>query len=161
MKRSALATIVVLVAAGSYVLGASTDKSLTATYSSVAEVILGANHAETNVVTAILISHRNAARAAADSGKWDEAAAQIALFANEGDNTVGGIRKRLLEGGHHHNAEGEAQGIYEPGYVVVTVAAKKAALDAAAKMQAAKDDAGRKAAWADFDKTAESVCPSK
>ena len=45
--------------------------------------------------------------------------------------------------------------------MVVTSAAKKAALDAAAKMQAATDDAGRKAAWDEFDKAVESVCPAK
>ena len=48
----------------------------------------------------------------------------------EGDNAVAGVRKRLLEGGHHANAEGEAQGIYDEGYVVVTKAAKQAFLDA-------------------------------
>ena len=47
----------------------------------------------------------------------------------EGDNAVAGVRKRLLEGGHHANSEGEAQGVYEAGYVVVNKAAKKAFLD--------------------------------
>ena len=75
----------------------------------------------------------------------------MALFANEGDNQIGGIRKRLLEGGHHHNAEGEAKGIYEEGYVIVTKAAKKSCLDAVAALQTAKDDAGRKAAWDAFE----------
>ncbi len=41
----------------------------------------------------------------------------MALFANEGDNAIAGIRKRLVEGGHHHNAAGEEQGIFEEGYV--------------------------------------------
>ena len=33
------------------------------------------------------------------------------------------------EGGHHANAEGEAQGIYDDGYVVVTKVAKQSFLD--------------------------------
>ena len=39
------------------------------------------------------------------------------------------MRKRLLEGGHHHNAAGEAQGIFDEGYVVVTKAAKQTFLE--------------------------------
>jgi hypothetical protein len=161
MKRIALVTALFVVAAGSYALGANTEPTLTATYDTLADVILGAKQSEANLVKAILGSHRAHAKAAADAGRWDEAAAQIALFANEGDNAVGGIRKRLLEGGHHHNAEGEAKGVYEPGYVIVTAAVKKQALDVAAKIQAAKDDGARKAAWAEFEKAADTVCPAR
>jgi hypothetical protein len=156
-KHTILIAAVALVAVASYALGASTDKALVDKYNKVADDILAANHAETAVVKEILASHRAAAEAAATAGKWDEAAAQISLWANEGDNAVGGIRKRLLEGGHHHNAEGESKGIYEPGYVIVTVEAKKKALAAAAAIQAAKDDAGRKAAFEDFKKACESI----
>jgi hypothetical protein len=85
----------------------------------------------------------------------------MALFANEGDNAVGGVRKRLLEGGHHHNAEGEAKGIYEPGYVIVTVAQKKTALDAVAELRAATTDAARKAAMDKFHAVAGSVLAPK
>jgi hypothetical protein len=77
----------------------------------------------------------------------------MALFANEGDNAVGGIRKRLLEGGHHHNAEGEAKGIYEAGYVIVTKAAKKSCLDAVAALQSG-DDKAKKSAWDTFEAAA-------
>jgi len=153
MKRTALViAIVAVVGVSSYALGAGTEKPLVATYDKIADGILASNHAETAVIQAILASHRSAGEAAAAAGKWDEAAANMALWANEGDNAVGGIRKRLLEGGHHHNAEGESKGLFEPGFVVVTVAAKKAALDLVAKLQAAKDDAARKAAWAEFAK---------
>ncbi len=66
-------------------------------------------------------------------------------LATEGDNAVGAVRKRLLEGGHHHNAAGEAQGIYEEGYVVVTRAAKTELLESsraiAAMAAAPKADA--------------------
>ena len=51
-------------------------------------------------------------------------ASDVGQLATEGDNAVGAVRKRLLEGGHHHNAAGEAQGIYDEGYVIVTRAAK-------------------------------------
>jgi hypothetical protein len=157
VKRTALLVGFVVVAAASYAFGASTDKPLVATYDKIADGILAANHAETAIVRAILSSQRNAGEAAAAAGKWDEAAANAALWANEGDNAVGGIRKRLLEGGHHHNAEGEAKGVFEPGYVIVTVEAKKKALDLVAKIQAAKDDAARKAAWGEFVKLAEAT----
>ena len=157
MKRIALTAAVAVVAAASYALGATTDKPLVATYERIADGILAANHAETAVVQAILESHRRQADAAANAGKWDEAAAQVALWANEGDNSVGGIRKRLLEGGHHHNAEGESKGLYEAGYVVVTTDAKKKALDVVAKIQAAKDDGARKAAFAEFGKISDSL----
>jgi len=159
-KSAALVAAFALVAVASFAFGASTNKPLVDTYDKIADGILAANHAETAIVSAILSSHRSAAEAAAGAGQWDEAAAQVALWANEGDNAVGGIRKRLLEGGHHHNAEGEAKGIFEPGYVIVTVEAKKKALAASAAMQAAKDDAARKAAWADFAKVCESL-PAK
>jgi hypothetical protein len=87
-------------------------------------------------------------------GRYDDAAAEMALFANEGDNAVAGIRKRLVEGGHHHNAAGEEQGIYEEGYVLVTREAKKKMLAASTAMRQAKDDVAREAAWNDFSATA-------
>jgi hypothetical protein len=157
MKRTALLIAVAVVAAASYALGASTEKPLVATYDKIADGILAANHAETAIVRAILQSHRSAGAAAAAAGQWDEAASNVALWANEGDNAVGGIRKRLLEGGHHHNAEGEAKGLFEPGFVIVTTAAKKQALDLVAKIQAAKDDAAKKAVWGEFAKLAEAT----
>jgi len=141
MKRTAIVVATVLALGASYALGATTQKSLVATYDKIADGILAANHAETAVVKAILQSHRDAGDAAAASGKWDEVASHVALWANEGDNAVGGIRKRLLEGGHHHNAEAESKGIFEPGFVVVTVEAKKKALEISSRIQAAKDDA--------------------
>jgi len=157
MKRTALGVAFVVVAVASYAFGATTEKSLVATYDKIADGILAANHAETAVVKAILASHRGAGEAAAGAGKWDAAAENVALWANEGDNAVGGIRKRLLEGGHHHNAEGEAKGVYEAGYVVVTAEAKKKALALVQTMQTAKDDAARKAAWGEFAKLADAT----
>jgi hypothetical protein len=152
MRRSLWIAGAFALAAGSYALGAETRKSFADTYDAVADAILGTKRAEAGIVRAILDSHANTARRTFEAGKFDEAAAEMALFANEGDNRIGGIRKRLLEGGHHHNAEGEAKGVYEPGFVIVTKAAKKDALAAAAALQAAKDDGGRKAAWDAFEK---------
>ena len=51
-------------------------------------------------------------------------------MASEGDSAVAAVRKRLLEGGHHHHADGEAKGIYDPGFVVVTRTAHQQLLDA-------------------------------
>jgi hypothetical protein len=161
MKRSVLIAGVVVLISGSYALGAGTSPSLVATYSSLADTILGAKATELHLVHAILDSHYAAAASAAKSGSWEDAAAEIALFANEGDNAVGGIRKRLLEGGHHHHAEEESKGVYEAGYVIVTVAAKKEALAAAAAIRAAQADDARKAAWAGFEKVAESLLRAK
>src|SRR5262245_47490789 len=79
-------------------------------YESLATIILGARQAEEDLVKAILEVHRGAAATKFQSGDFAGAAAEMALFANEGDNAVGGVRKRLLEGGHHHNAAGEEKG---------------------------------------------------
>lgn len=150
----------VLVAAG-FALGAETRKSLVATYDSLADTILGAKKSEHNLVMAILESHHDAAHKAFKDGKFDEAAAEMALFGNEGDNAVGGIRKRLLAGGHHHNAEGEEKGVYEEGYVIVTKAAKQKVLAASAVLQAAKTEADRAAAWDAFAAVAGPIVEGK
>lgn len=122
----------------------ATPPDLVATYTSIADMILSAKKVEAAVVRSILEStygHANAALARAKGAMkaGDAKATQAAVeslagyvgqLATEGDAAVAGIRKRLLEGGHHHNAKGEQQGIYEEGYVVVTRAAKTAFLEA-------------------------------
>ncbi len=165
MKRTsrfatAAALVVAAAAAVGYARAAETPKSLVSSYETLADVILGAKKTEHNLVAAILEGHRNHAHGMFAAKKWEECAAEMALFANEGDNAVGGIRKRLLEGGHHHNAEGEAQGIYEPGFVIVTKKAKEAALAAVGKLRSAADDAGRTAAWEEFEKVAKELLGS-
>ena len=150
MRKSTMVAGAVLIAAASFALGAETRKPLVKSYSTLADTILGAKRTEENLVRSILDEHARGARAAFDAGSWEECAAEMALFANEGDNQVGGIRKRLLEGGHHHNAEGEAKGIYEEGFVVVTKEQKSKALTASSDLLHATDEAGRKAAWAAF-----------
>ncbi|MFI5402618.1 MAG: hypothetical protein ACHQ1G_06745, partial [Planctomycetota bacterium] len=113
------------------------------TYNAIADAILATKHAETGIVKTILDGHLHAAMAAAKSNNHEAAAANMALFANEGDNAVGGIRKRLLEGGHHHNAEGEAKGVYEEGYVIVTKAQTRNAMEASASLRSASIDGER------------------
>lgn len=121
----------------------ATPAEMVATYDALADTILGANKAERKLVGSILAatyghaqSNLASARQALKSG--DAAAARAAVenlatavgqIGTEGDNSIAGVRKRLLEGGHHHNAAGEAQGIYDEGYVIVTKVAKRAFLD--------------------------------
>jgi hypothetical protein len=121
----------------------ATPPEMVAAYDALADTILGANKAEDKLVRAILAAsyghaHAELARARQALKTGDAAAARAAVenlaaavgqIGTEGDNAIAGVRKRLLEGGHHHNAAGESQGIYDEGYVVVTKAAKQAFLD--------------------------------
>jgi hypothetical protein len=123
----------------------ATPPEMVAAYDALADTILGANKAEDKLVRAILAAtygHAQAelARARQLLKAGDTAGARTAVenvgaavgqIGTEGDNAVAGVRKRLLEGGHHHNAAGEAQGIYDEGYVVITKVAKQAFLDSA------------------------------
>jgi hypothetical protein len=115
-----------------------TPAEMVDTYNTLADGILALKHTEENLVKSILaatVAHSQVSlgRALAAIEKGDGAAAKAAVealaadvgqLATEGDNAVGAVRKRLLEGGHHHNAAGEAQGVYDEGYVVVTRDAK-------------------------------------
>jgi len=127
-----------------------TPAPMAACYDSLADSILAIKQTEANFVRSLLDGHFHAAKAYMDRGDTARAAAEMALFANEGDNAIGGVRKRLLEGGHHHHADGEAKGIYEPGFVVVTRKAKQEALAASAALQQAKTDDERKQVWETF-----------
>ena len=131
-----------------------TPEHLVTAYDSLADAILGVLGTEDALVRTVLTHHRHHAEMAMEAGEWEDAAAHMALFANEGDNAVAGIRKRLLEGGHHHHAEDEAEGVYEPGFVVVTREAKDEILAAATALRRAEDDAARHAAWERFDAAA-------
>ena len=151
---AALLSLASLAAIAAPAAAQSTPPSMAQAYEALADVILGARAAEANLVRALLDGHRRAAETAFQSGDFAAAAAEMALFANEGDNAVGGVRKRLIEGGHHHNADGEQKGIYDPGFVIVTKVAKQAALAASANLRKATTDAERQAAWAEFAKVA-------
>lgn len=123
----------------------ATPAEMVAAYDALADSILGLNKAEKQLVQAILAATYGQAQAelarsraalaanevAAARASIEALAARVGQIGTEGDNAVAGVRKRLLEGGHHHNAQGEAQGIYDEGYVIVTKLAKQAFLDAA------------------------------
>ena len=49
---------------------------------------------------------------------------------DRGRHRRGGGAQKLLDGGHHHNAAGEAQGLFDEGFVIVTRAAKAKLLGA-------------------------------
>lgn len=135
----------------------TTPAPTTATYASLADAILAIKNTEANFVRSLLNGHYQAADALMQRGNFQEAAAEMALFANEGDNAIGGVRKRLLEGGHHHNADGEAKGVYEPGYVVVTRKAKATALGLSAKMRSAGDAGAARRVWGEFTAVASAL----
>src|SRR5437867_6144699 len=147
--RAAVVTAVVLVVSSARAAtpaapsrGPATPPELVASYDALADAILGANKAERKLVYAILAATYGHAQtelarartalkandAAGARGAVENLAAAVGQIGTEGDNAVAGVRKRLLEGGHHANATGEAQGVYDEGYVVVTKAAKQAFL---------------------------------
>lgn len=154
-RRWILALLILVLA--SPVAAQQTPGSMVDTYNALADGILALHRTEEQIVRVILESHRDAAIAHAGKRDWEKAAAEIALFASEGDNAVGGIRKRLVEGGHHHNAAGEAAGTFEPGYVIVTRQAKQRGLAIATALRQAKTDEERSKAWSDFAALAEEV----
>jgi hypothetical protein len=145
--------------------GTGTPAEMVSTYQTLADAILAVKKTEANLVRSILgatyahaqaeLGRAKAAIAAKDmkaaGAAIENLAAHVGQLGSEGDNAVGAVRKRLLEGGHHHNAEGEKQGIYDEGYVVVTRAAKKSFLDASraiGQMAQAPQAAALEAEWA-------------
>lgn len=138
-----------------------TPPSVVASYEALADTILAVRRAEAALVRSLLDGHRHAAEILAAKGDWQGAAAQIALFGNEGDNAIGGVRKRLLDGGHHYNAGGEAQGIFEEGYVVVTKDAKQKILALATRLRTTRDDGERQKAWKEFQAIAGPLLEAK
>ncbi len=132
-----------------------TPGRLVESYDALADSLLALRRLEAGFVGALLDHHRRAAEALMRRGDYEGAAAEMALFASEGDNAVSGIRKRLVEGGHHHSAAGEARGDYEPGFVIVTREAKQKILAASAALRDAESDDERQRAWRDFAATAE------
>jgi hypothetical protein len=121
----------------------ATPPEMVAAYEALADAILAADKTEDKLVRAILAATYGHAQAelgrARQALKANDAAgaksavgnlaAAVGQLGTEGDNAVAGVRKRQLEGGHHHNAAGEAQGIYDEGYVIITKVAKQAFLE--------------------------------
>ena len=136
------------------VVAQQTPTSMAETYEAMADAILGMRQVESSFVQSMLDHHFMAAEMLNASGDFEDAAAHMALVANEGDNAIAGVRKRLLEGGHHFNAEGEEQGIFEPGFVIIDRKAKEALLMATTEYRKATTDEAREAAWMSFAKVA-------
>jgi hypothetical protein len=144
--------------------GPATPAEIVATYDSLATGILALKRTEEDMCRAILAGGRAHGRVELDRAKkalaaGDAKAAQAATealaaiagqLATEGDTAVGAVRKKLLDGGHHHNAAGEAQGIFDQGYVIVTRAAKAKLLEASralGQMARAPKAEGLEAEW--------------
>jgi hypothetical protein len=148
-----------------------TPAEMVDTYSSLADGILSLKRTEAHLVRAILaatLAHGQVSlsRALTAVEKDDAAGARsavealasdVAQLATEGDNAVGAVRKRLLEGGHHHNAAGEAQGIYDEGYVIVTREAKAKLLASSRALAGMAADPQAEALKAEFKKVQEVV----
>jgi hypothetical protein len=142
----------------------ATPPEMVATYNALADAILAVKRTENDLVRSILAAayahaqvqfdRAQRAIAAGDAktaqGAVESLAADVGQLATEGDNSVANVRKRLLEGGHHHNSAGEAQGLYDEGFVVVTRAAKQKLLESSRAIgqsaQAPKAD-GLTAEW--------------
>jgi hypothetical protein len=121
----------------------ATPAEIVATYETLADGILALKRTEENLCRSILAASYAHGQVELDRARKaiaasDAKAAQAALEAlaaavghlgTEGDNAVAGVRKRLLDGGHHHNAAGEAQGLFDEGFVIVTRAAKQKLLE--------------------------------
>lgn len=120
-----------------------TPTEVVATYNSLADGILALKRTEENLCRSILATANGHGHAALDRAQkaiaagdakaaqaaLESVAADVAQMGTEGDNAVGAIRKKLIEAGQHHNSAGEAQGIFDEGFVIVTRAAKAKLLD--------------------------------
>ena len=159
MKRLVIIALLALLALP--LAAQETPKSIVVAYDALADTILATRTAERNFVAAMLDGHMHAAKVLMKKGDWLGASAQMALFANEGDNAIGGVRKKLLEGGHHFNAAGEEAGIFEDGYVIVTREAKAAILDISRELRTAETDEARAAAWGKFAEVAKPLLYGK
>ena len=144
----------------------ATPAEMVATYNTLADGILALKNTEANLVRSILsaayahgqvqLDRARNAIAASDTagarGAIEALAADVAQLATEGDNAVGAVRKRLLQGGHHHNAAGEAQGIFDEGFVIVTKAAKQRLLESSRAIAGMGRDAKAPALAAEWSK---------
>jgi hypothetical protein len=155
---------ILALAAALAALGAApqqTPKSLVTTYDSLADAILAIERAEDECVRSILAHHYEMAKHHLEGGDAEKAAAEVALFANEGDNAIGGVRKRLLDGGHFRNAGGHAEGFFDSGFVLVTRKVKEDSLAISAALRQSKSDGERKEAWQRFETLASPLLQAK
>ena len=157
MRLSFVLLMVGVMALAIPVAAQETPPEVVASYDALADTILAVKRAEAAFVRSILAGHLHAAAVRMARGDHELAAAEMALFGNEGDNGIGGVRKKLLEGGHHHNAAGEGQGIFEPGYVIVTKVAKTQCLELASKLRQAETATQRQAIFEEFQGVAKGL----
>jgi hypothetical protein len=153
-----LAAVVALVGISAY--AQESPANMAATYSGIADAILALRQTEADFVRSLLSAHRRAAEQYYRAGDFEMAAVEMVLFANEGDNAIGGVRKRLVEGGHHHNAEAERRGMYDTGFVVVTREAKQEIMAAATTVRQTSSADERDAAWGRFQARADGLLGS-
>ena len=152
---------------------AATPAALVQTYETLADTILAAKQTEWNLVHSILATtYQHAQGVARAAGhklgagqsareEIESLAALVTQLGNEGDAAVAAVRKRLIEGGHHHNAAGEEKGIYDEGFVIITREAKKAFLDLGkriGRMSGTSDAAALRAEWSEVEKKFQAVC---
>jgi len=157
MRPLAMLTLLSAPAAAQTPPEPATPAEMVATYNTLADGILALKQTEENLVKTIVATAYghgqaqlaraqkaiSASDAAAARTAIEALAAAVAQIATEGDNSVAAVRKRLLQGGHHHNAAGEAQGIFDEGFVIVTKAAKQKLLDSSRAIgQLARDPKG-------------------
>ncbi|MFQ5878493.1 MAG: hypothetical protein ACE5JH_12560 [Acidobacteriota bacterium] len=170
-----VATVLALIGVGPGPSGAevrstATPAEMVASFDALADAVLAVRRTEESLVRSILgatYAHARVElrRARASIGSGDQQAARRALenlaavvghLGTEGDRAVAAVRKRLVEGGHHHNAKGEAAGIYDEGYVIVTRAAKKVFLDASraiGQLAPAPESGALEAEWSRVEST--------
>ena len=129
---------------------AGTPAEMVATYNTLADGLLALKRTEENLVKTILATSKahgevqlmrakkalTANDTAGAKAAVEALASDVAQLGTEGDNAVAAVRKKLIEAGQHHNAAGEAQGIYDEGYVIVTKAAKQKFLESSRKIAA-------------------------
>ena len=85
------------------------------TYQAIADSILATKAAEKGIVKTILDGHRHAAEGAMKRGDQEAVAAHMALFGNEGDNAVGGVKdlRFMTQQGHARFADVVLKGILQ------------------------------------------------
>jgi len=161
MRFILVLSVACLMATAVPVAAQETPPEVVASYDALADTILAVKRSEVAFVRSILAGHYQAASIAMARGEYERAAGEMALFGNEGDNGIGGVRKKLLEGGHHHNAVGEEKGIFDPGYVIVTKAAKAQCLELASKLRKAQTATQRQPIFKEFEGLAKELLGTK
>ena len=176
---TAVAIVALPAAAAAQAPAPATPSEMVATYDALADAILAADKAEDKLVRSIVAASYGhaqadlararqalkAGEAAAARGAVENVAVAVGHIATEGDSAVAGVRKRLVQGGHHHNAAGEAQGVFDEGYVVVTKVAKQAFLESSKALAMLARDPKADALEAEWKKVeaawAKHIAPAK